>query len=65
MVKDRIEDKAVLERIFSFTPLKRLGNKADIINPVVSLASDASNFIKCLANEILRGVKYADPGAGR
>lgn len=45
MVKDRIEDKAVLERILSFTPLKRLGSKSDIINPVVFLASDASNFI--------------------
>jgi len=45
MVKDRIEDKAVLERILSFTPLKRLGGRSDIINPVVFLASDASNFI--------------------
>jgi len=45
MVKDRISDKKTLERILSFTPLKRLGNQLDIINPVLFFASDASNFI--------------------
>ena len=45
MVKDRIEDKAVLERILAFTPLKRLGDRSDIINPVLFFASDASDFI--------------------
>ena len=45
MVRDRREDKETLERILSFTPLKRLGNASDIIDPVIFFASDASNFI--------------------
>ena len=45
MVKDRIADKAVLERILSFTPLKRLGSKSDIVKPVLFFASEASDFI--------------------
>ena len=45
LVQDRIDDKAALERILSFTPLKRLGNEADIIDPVVFFAAEASDFI--------------------
>ena len=45
MVKDRISDKKTMEKILSFTPLKRLGSASDIISPVLFFASDASDFI--------------------
>jgi len=40
-----LSNQALLEKILSFTPLKRIGGAKDIIGPVVFLASDASDFI--------------------
>lgn len=45
MVKDRLTNPEVFERIMLFTPLKTVGRAKDIIGPVIFLASDASNFM--------------------
>ena len=44
-VTHRLKDPNTLNTILSFTPLKKIGEAADIIGPVVFLASDLSNFI--------------------
>lgn len=45
LVSDRLSDPDAYARIVGSTPLKRVGEAADIVGAVIFLASDASNFI--------------------
>lgn len=45
LVKDRIENSTISNKILELTPLRRFGRPEEIADPVIFLASDASNFI--------------------
>lgn len=45
LAEDRLRDPETLEKILFFTPQKRIGRAADIIGPVIFLASEASDFM--------------------